>query len=169
MSKSIFRAAEILDMALRIENRGVSFYSGCAAKSRSPRTKEVFAFLENQEKMHYQIFARMKAEPDEALPAESYPGEYQGYVEAFVKDKVFDSSEAAAQKAESIDDPLDAIDWALTFEQRSIDFYTAMAANIRSSEAETIDKIIGEEKRHIDQLNGLRRSLTSEGDAEKIE
>lgn len=169
MSKSLFRAAEILDMALRIENRGVSFYSGCAAKSRSPRTKEVFAFLENQEKMHYQIFDRMKTEPGDVLPAESYPGEYQRYVDAFIKDKVFDSSAAAGKKAENIDDPIEAIDWALTFEQRSIDFYTAIAANIRASEIETVDKIIAEEKRHIDQLNDLRDSLISGAGPEKIE
>jgi len=169
MSKSIFRAAEILDMALQIESRGISLYAGCAAKTRSSRAREVFAFLENQEKMHYQIFDRMKTETGDVLPAESYAGEYQRYVDAFIKDRVFDSSATAEKRAENIDDPLEAIDWALKFEQRSIDFYTAIAANIRASEAETVDKIIAEEKRHIDQLNDLRDSLISGADPEKIE
>jgi len=167
VNKSLFQAKEILDMALQLEQRGISFYSACANASDAPQVKEVFALLENQEKMHYQIFARMKGQPADSLLPESYPGEYRSYIEAFVKNKVFDSSESAARKAERMDNPLDAVDWAVAFEQRSVDFYTALAEKVRSSDADAVNRIIAEEKRHIEQLHALRNALTSKRTGEE--
>jgi rubrerythrin len=161
MPPAIFRAAEILDMAIQIENQGIAFYSACMEMVDSSELKEVFTFLIGQERNHRDIFSGMKtAFIDVSLP-ESFAGEYESNVAAFVRGKIFASPEVGAEKARSLPDALAAVDWALEFEQGSIDFYKLIKNNVRASEGADIERIIGEEKRHIDILQGLRRKLNT--------
>ena len=43
MSKPLFQAAEVLDMAIDIERQGLAFYTGCIAARASEAVSEVFA------------------------------------------------------------------------------------------------------------------------------
>jgi rubrerythrin len=92
-------------------------------------------------------------EGHEANPVpESYPGEMERYVEAFVKDKVFHRPDSAVEEAKQISGPLQAVDWGVSFERRSIDFYTGMKGIVRAAEQKHIDAVITEEQNHIRRL-----------------
>jgi rubrerythrin len=161
MPTPIFRAAEILDMAIQIENQGIAFYSACMEMVDASELKEVFAALIDQERDHREIFSGMKKDfIDVSLP-ESFAGEYESNVSAFVRGKVFSSPEKGAEKARSLPDARAAVDWALEFERGTIDFYNLIKNNVRASEGADIQRIIGEEQRHIDVLQNLRRRLSS--------
>lgn len=155
----VFRAGEILDMAVQIEEQGLALYESCAQASLGSETTEVFEYLIAQEKNHVKIFTRMKQGLDDSPLPESYPGETRGYIESFVKDRVFSSPEEAAQRAAHISEPREAVALAIGFEQRSILFYSAMKDAARQSEGGVIDRVIAQEHEHIRRLVKLQRDL----------
>jgi rubrerythrin len=159
MEYPVFRAGEILDMAVQIEEQGLAFYESCARASLGPQTRAVFEYLIDQEKKHVEIFTRMKRGLEDSPLPESYPGETRRYIESFVKDQVFSDPAEAAQKAAEISEPREAVAFAIGFEQRSILFYSAMKEVVRSSEGAAIDRVMEEEHDHIRRLVKLQRDL----------
>lgn len=159
MPASIFRAGEILDMAIRIERQGIAFYTACRKVVDAPELAETFADLIDQEHDHIAVFRRMKAGGgDERLP-ESFSGEYDRNTDAFVRDRVFTDPEAAADQVRRLGDARAAVDWAITFEEKSIGFYEWIKDRVRPSENEAIDRVIGQERRHIARLEARRAAL----------
>lgn len=156
MPASMFRVAEILDMAIAIERQGMAFYDACLQMSESSEINKIFKYLRDQEDKHRAIFSGMKEKTTDLRLPEDFSGEYEGYLNQFVRDKVFSSPQAAAEKARDLKTVRAVVDWALGFEQDSIDFYSIVKHAVRTSDAEAIDGIIAEEKRHIERLRTMR-------------
>ncbi len=154
----VFRAVELMDMAVRIEEQGRVFYEACRSSVEDPGLSEVFQYLAGQEVEHARVFSRMKEslDRDEALP-ESYPGELRSYLDAFVSGEVFDDPETAAETALRLDDPDHALEYALEIERQSILFYSAMKPLVRTFEAGQVDRVLAEERDHIRRLIAYRR------------
>ena len=53
---SPYEAADILDLAMQVEQSGEAFYRAVAAKSGSPELKSLFTDLAEQEVIHYATF-----------------------------------------------------------------------------------------------------------------
>ena len=165
MENSLFRAAEIMDMAIAIEEDGRALYQSCVSDQFDPRVQEVFKYMVAQEKEHICIFRQMRdGLPDYELP-ETYPGEMADYIATFVQQRVFDEPELSGESCRAFADHDEAIDTALELERRSILFYSAMSSVVRESEQAAIEKIIAQEHLHIRRLLQLRREL--EGRSEK--
>ncbi len=159
MDRPLFQAAEILNMAIEIEQKGLAFYEGCAARRASSEVAEVFDFAAEQEREHIQVFSRMKRDLDQYSLPESYPGEALAYVRAFVADEVFGTVDEATCGAQETADELAAVDTAIDLERESILFYLSVARLVRESEQDAIDRIIDEEHEHIRRLLALRHDL----------
>lgn len=157
MQEVIFRASELMDMALQIERNGMRFYRHCAAADIDPEIKEIFEYLVEQEKEHLQLFSGMKEGLDDYSLPESYPGEMRSYVEGFVEGRVFSRPQEAQQPR--LANANEAIDFAIQFEEYSILFYSTMKRLVRDSEQEVVERVIGEEHKHIRRLLELRRGL----------
>jgi rubrerythrin len=155
----LFRASEILDMAVRVEHQGADFYKKCAQASTDSRVRNLFEFLIDQEFKHAQVFAGMKQGLEDYELPESYPGETRSYLDSFVQDRIFPGSEQDLDQGRAVSDPLKAVSLALEFEKRSILFYSGMKQVVRPSEHDTIDGVIGQEHGHILRLLDLRRTL----------
>ena len=52
-------AAKSLEEALKLEVEGYTFYIGCSEKSKSKEAKDMFVFLANEEKKHYDDLAKI--------------------------------------------------------------------------------------------------------------
>ncbi|MFO7984907.1 MAG: ferritin family protein [Desulfatiglandaceae bacterium] len=161
MSKdALFRAGELLDMAVQIEYQGLEFYRACVDAQTDPRVKNVFQYLADQEMEHAGVFSRMKAQLKDDYPLpESYPGEMQNYLDTFVKGKVFEGPDQAERRGSEIDDPVEAVDFGLEIEKASILFYSGMKGYVRSSEVQDIDRVIAEEQQHVRRLLSLRKDM----------
>jgi len=159
MQHPLFRAGEILDMAIQIEHDGVSFYNACVRAALGKEVEEVFRCLIDQEREHILVFTEMKEGMEDYPLPESYPGEARSYVESFIKDRVFYDPDRAAEQAGEIADPFRAIEFAIGFEQRSILFYSGIKQVVRASESEVIERVIDAEHTHIRRLLALRRQL----------
>lgn len=155
----LFRASELLDMAVQIERQGLEFYETCLSHTTEASVRETLLFMANEERKHVEVFARMKTGLEQYALPESYPGEMQAYIDSFVKDQVFTAQEKALEHAESLRDAKQVIDLALSFEKRSILFYSAMRQVLRASEGEIIDHVIAEEHAHIRRLLAVLRKL----------
>jgi len=163
MKYPVFRAGEILDMAIQIERQGIRFYEACASAKLRQEVLEVFLYLMDQEHLHVEIFSRMKAGLDDYSLPETYTGEMRSYVDSFVRDQVFyGPAEALPQEAHT-EDPFKAIEFGIGFEQRSILFYSALKEAIRRSETNVIDEVISQEHSHIRSLLALRHKLEQDG------
>jgi rubrerythrin len=159
MTYPVFRAGEILDMAIQIERQGISFYEACASSELHPDVLEVFRHLIEQERLHVSIFSRMKEGLDDYSLPETYSGEMHSYVDSFVQDQVFYRPAEAFQKASDVKDPFKAIEFGIGFEQRSILFYSAIKEVIRHSDTKVVEDVIAQEHSHIRWLLALRHKL----------
>ena len=159
MKHPVFRAGEVLDMAIRIERQGIRFYEACACSKLQPDVLDVFQRLIEQENLHVEIFSRMKTGLDDYALPETYSGEMRSYVDSFVQDQVFYQPAEASQKMSDIIDPFKAIEFGIDFEQRSILFYSAIREAIRDSETKVVDDVIAQEHGHIRGLLALRHKL----------
>lgn len=159
MPAAIFRASEILGMAVQIERQGIAFYGACMDWIDSSELKDTFAYLIKQEQAHLDVFSDMKKNSGDFKLPESYPGENQRHMAAFVRDRVFSAPDKAVEAARSLGNVLEAVDLAVGFEEKSIAFYNFAKNRVRASDKASIERIVREEQRHIDRLNDLRRKL----------
>ncbi|HCA47067.1 MAG TPA: hypothetical protein DEP45_06765 [Armatimonadetes bacterium] len=164
MSKPLFQAAEVLDMAIDIERQGLAFYTGCIAARASEAVSEVFEYAADQERRHIELFARMKQDLAEYTVPESYPGETLSYLRGFTKTRVFSTIDEATCSAEAVRDELEAVEMAIELEQSAIAFYSGIKQIVRSSEQDVVEEIIAEEHRHIRRLLQLKDALQYQDD-----
>jgi len=154
----LFQAADVLDMAVRIEDQGRAFYGKCLEKIADPQVREVLEHLMEQEGRHLELFKAMRAELNASPLPESYPGELESYVDLFVQGKVFHEDEAS-RRAAALQGPRDAVDFGLEHERGSIRFYSEIKGFVGESWRERIDEVVAEEKDHIRRLSALRERL----------
>jgi rubrerythrin len=159
MKYPVFRAGEVLDMAIQIEHQGIRFYEACASSSLRQEVLEVFRQLIEQEQVHVETFSRMKSGLDDYSLPETYSGEMRSYVDSFVQDRVFYRPAEAFENASDVKDPFKAIEFGISFEQRSILFYSAIKEVIRHSEIKVVDDVVAQEHAHIRWLLALRHKL----------
>ncbi|MCF8062785.1 MAG: hypothetical protein K9M82_09735 [Deltaproteobacteria bacterium] len=159
---SVFTAAELMDMAVRIEDHGRAFYEACLSEPLGEESEDLFRYLLEQELEHARLFSRMKEtlDGDENLP-ESYPGELRSYMEAFTAGAVFDDPHNVSRRVRELKGPVEILEAALEFEKKSILFYSGMKTLVRRSDVEQVDRVMAEENDHVRRLLALRREMTS--------
>jgi rubrerythrin len=157
---SVFTAARLMDMAVRIEEQGRAFYEACLSEPVDDRSRALFQYLLDQERQHARLFARMREGLEEEPLPESYPGELQSYMEAFTGGAVFDDPARAPERARELRGPGEVLEAALDFEKRSILYYSGMKNLVRPSDADQVDRVMAEEHDHVRRLLALRREAT---------
>lgn len=161
-AKSLFQAGEILDMAIQIENQGVNFYQNCLAAELPVKVTKVFQYLLDQEHQHILTFEKMRKDLSDYPLPESYVGESESYIKSFAKEKVFTSPEKAPGTAGGIVDSIEAINFGLEFENKSIAFYQEIKKVVPKSDSDAIEKVIAQEQDHKKQLESLRKEISEQ-------
>ena len=161
-STPMFRASEILQMAIEIERSGLAFYEACVEAAQEGRVIEVFQFMVGEEKRHVEIFRHMEEPLAHYELPQTHPGETQAYMRALIEDRVFAGPEEGAEQAQATENPFQAIAVAIGLEKDSILFYEAMRRLVSPPEVKTIDRVISEEQGHIRALIDLRVALEKE-------
>jgi len=154
---------EIIEMAIQIETAGAAFYKRLGELAGSDETKELFQVLEEAEYRHIEDFETV------LNGAISRHGQHEYattetdllYLRAFASRHIFTSPEDAVQKAEKLNDVIEAIDMALDFELRSVGFYREMAGMIESPEDRaSVTELEKQEKEHAAYLFRMRERIT---------
>ncbi|MBF0565376.1 MAG: ferritin family protein [Nitrospirae bacterium] len=148
---------EVVEMALRTEVLGNSYYSELAEKFKSDKDiYELFSFLANQEKKHMQVFSTLRERISDEEP-EQWP-EVSEYLRAYVESAFFMGRDKALPHMQNIAAPNAAIGLALGFEKETLLYFYAMRDMLKDTNI--VDEIIKEEKSHIVALTHMRQKLS---------
>jgi rubrerythrin len=146
---------EIIEIATRLEESGEAFYSAAAEKATTPGIQALFQDLAVQEQYHRRAFQQMGRDAVElALSPEQWE-EFQAYTGALLQSSFFARPERALSRAATAQDERSALQAALDFEKEAILFFQELQAVVRGPGRQTVERIIQEEKQHIQRLSGM--------------
>jgi len=149
-----FRAGEIFEMAIRIEENGAEFYRKAAGFTAEGPARSMLLGLAQMEEGHVKTFTQMKDALAGSWESELFDpeGDVIRYLRAAADGKVFDTGAAVLSGAESLDEILRR---AIGLEEDSIAFYVGMKELVSEAGGKSrLDAIIREELGHIAQLSG---------------
>jgi rubrerythrin len=155
----IFSGDELIKIAMDIEKRGISFYDVMAKSTDNEMARAAFDGLAALERQHLVIFQDMlagfPADKTGEIPAPIYPD----YVQALLDEAVFSDDMITSEMATQADSDIKAIELGISAEKDSILFYYELRENVSRRDVPVIDRIIAEEKSHLQQLSGIKKSI----------
>lgn len=159
-----FSGKELIEMALKIEDNGLRFYQKAGEASKSEELKNLFRFLADEEKNHIKVFNDLKSLASETTPGpqeESYFGEASQYLHAIADTEVFTNPNRGEELASEVTDENQAIDYAIDMEKDSLLFYYEFQRMIREKDKKVLEKLIEQEKEHVQKLRDLKRKFAA--------
>jgi len=146
----MFTLSEIIDLAIRIEKNGENAYRKAQEEVSNPSLASILQWLAEEEVEHEKWFTRLKE--NAATLAEDPKLEEMGksILQGVLGDQAFSIKDADFSKTEDINSLLEL---SVEFEKDTILFYEMLSAFIDDEETlSQLDKIIEEEKRHVQLL-----------------
>jgi rubrerythrin len=155
---STFKASEIFQIAMKIEENGETFYKHACTVTDDGKMKDMFNFLADEEVKHKTTFEGMLSKIEHYEPPERYPGEYFAYLRAYAESLVFSPEKLQAEMAK-VTDAGAAVEFAIQREIESILYYLEAKGLVPESQKGEIDRILDEERRHYLNLLEVKKSL----------
>ena len=149
----MFHASEVFAFAQAIEKSGQAFYQAMAQNATQAEVQQLFARLAAEEAQHIQDFARLAAQAAPYDPPESYPGEYNDYMQALVDTSVFPQNLDAAALAKEIGSDRAALELAVRFEKDALLFFGVLKNLVSVTEADQLEELLRQERRHLQALH----------------
>ncbi|MBF0488485.1 MAG: ferritin family protein [Nitrospirae bacterium] len=142
-----FSIREVIEMAIRTEVLGNSYYSELAAKFKGGDREvyELFTKLAEAEKNHIVAFTALREKVAQEEPDNWQ--EISEYMRAFVESAFFLGKDKAMLHMQNVTDPLHAVGLAIGFEKETLLYFYTMRDSVR--EKHIVNEIIEEEKHHI--------------------
>ncbi len=154
-----FSDIELINIAIDIERSGIAFYDVMAKSTQNASVQDVFQYLADMERQHIQIFQGMLDEANKHQVPETYTEEYTVYLQALVDSAVFTSDMAISDMAAQLGNDIGTLELAINAEKDSILFYYEMRDIVPQPVQPTVNKIIAEEKSHLQKLSGIKKKL----------
>jgi rubrerythrin len=156
-----FPGSELINIAIGIERRGITFYDIMAKSTDDEAARVVFEGLVLMEREHLRLFQTMLEEAGVPEgPATAAP-QYSGYLQALIDSAVFSDDMITSQMATEADNDIKALELAIAAEKDSILFYYEMRDIVSGEAGGIIDRIIAEEKFHLQQLTEIKQKLAA--------
>lgn len=156
---AIFTAGDLLELALQVERNGFVFYGALSQSAKSQKVRQACHFLQGEEERHLAVFQRLLDSVGRQPLPESYPGEYQAYIEALAGSRVFSDEEAGRRLAQEAEGDAEALKVAIGFEKDTILFFTEMRLVLGPRDQPVVDELVRQEKAHIKKLVEVREQL----------
>ncbi len=153
---SVFSGGDLINIAIDIERRGIMFYDIMAKSTDNEDARAVFEELVEMERDHIRIFEDMLGE------AGDYRAQaHADYLQALLDDAVFTDDLITSEMATQADSDIKALELAITAEKDSILFYYELRDILPGQSVPAINRIISEEKSHLQQLADIKRKLAT--------
>jgi rubrerythrin len=153
---------DIINIAIGIERRGISFYDVMAKSADNEVTRDVFEGLVSMEREHLETFQNMLDEITGATIIEDIKNERSDYIQALVDSAVFTDELITGEMAAQADTDIKAIELGISAEKDSLLFYYEIKDCLPEKLVPLIDRVIAEEKMHLQQLSEVKRVLAQE-------
>lgn len=147
--------SQLVEMSIEVERKGEAFYREAVGGAKEERVRTLLQALARDERRHAEMFRSLLPEREETkgiLPEESQP-----YIESIVRMSLQSYLSRAGEVAKG--SATEVLDFALGFEKETLLFYYSLRDYIARSALPTIERIISEEKTHIQRIAALRGSL----------
>jgi rubrerythrin len=157
-----FSGKEVVEMAMRIEENGLEFYTRTANSSKSERLRELFLFLAEEEKKHIKLFEEIGGQlQDDKLSGvfDPYLEETSMYLMALADSRVFTNPNEGSRLANEVHEEGEILKTAIDMEKDSILFYYELQRAIRDQDKPVLGRLIDEEKNHLKKLTELQKSI----------
>ena len=155
----VFSAGELINIAIGIERRGITFYDIMAKSTDNEQARDVFEGLVQMERQHLKMFQDILDETGSQPPPEASTQEYSGYFQALVDSAVFTDDMITSEMATSAENDIQALELGIGAEKDSILFYYEMKELMPQRYVPLVNRIIAEEKSHLQQLSETRKKL----------
>jgi rubrerythrin len=157
---SILTGEEIIEIAVRLEEKGEAFYIAAAKNAANPDVQFLFQDLADQERLHRRAFERMSGGIlEQALTSQQWD-EFQAYAGALLQQRVTDKPDGSLKRAEQAVAGNEALEAAIGFERETLEFYIQLRDVVRAREQHAVDAIIQEEHDHVARLSALLATMT---------
>jgi rubrerythrin len=155
----MFTPAELLELAIRIEENGEAVYRRAAERVKDGEIAALLGWMADEEATHAAWFAARLTDLT-ADPASPFMAEMTREVLAdLVGNRAFSLDDSDLS---SMDNVAAVLKTALEFEEDTVTFYEILAPFVTSEEArEHLRRIVAEERRHIDKLTALLKEETA--------
>lgn len=150
---------EVMAIAIDNEKTGYTFYKNMATLAKNKEVREIFTYLADAERIHLATFTTLKSQlrTYKSEQRELASNDQYRYIQHLRKSGIFTGERAIIQKEISSD--RQAIDLGITHEKESILLYAEMRGGIPRRVLKVVEKLIGEEKNHLNQLSTMRSKL----------
>lgn len=157
---SIYKATDIVEMALEIEKSGELFYRAVAEKAKSTEVKALFEDLAEQEVLHYKTFKKLSkiTWDTSSLPGGDW-SQYLMYLQSVIQSAFFQGRDKALALAEEVSDEKEALRMAMNFEKETLLFFYDLRDMVSDADREIVMRIVDEEKQHLQRLGGLLQQI----------
>ena len=157
----VFSSDNLISIAIDIERRGIMFYDIMAKSSDNEAARAVFEGLVEMEREHISIFEDMLGEAGRPPSREDLSPEHSDYLQALIDGAVFTDDAITSEMAAQADNDIKALELAISAEKDSILFYYEIKDIMSGNAVAIINRIIAEEKTHLQQLSGIKKKLAA--------
>lgn len=149
-------AADILQIAMRIEENGGNFYRYAVQIAPEEDAKKMFADLAVEEDKHKETFKRMLSGVDRVEAPESFPGEYAAYLRNYTDNNIIFKKEVMDRELAKVKDTVSALEFAIRRELDSILYYHELKNFLPRDQHGAVEEVINEERRHFSRLSKMK-------------
>ena len=156
----VFSTAELINIAIGIEKKGIAFYDIMARTTDDATTRDIFQQLAHMERTHIQIFQDMLGKSGKNQPAEAAGEEYGGYLQALIDSAIFSDEMVSSEMVTQADSAVKALELSISAEKDSLLLYYEIKDMLPQQMIPLLDKIIAEERTHLMKLSAVKEELT---------
>jgi len=146
----LFSVRELIDVAIREEQTGATFYRALAERTDAPELAEFAQRVAEMEDEHERRFRKMLDELGDYKPVgESYGGEHASYMAYLTQGRIFPVGDESRKLAEQQMSDEEAVETAMGLERNTLLFYLEMLQFVPEKHQALLDDIIAEERQHV--------------------
>ena len=162
-SSNSFQCIDALEVSLSIEKQGFIFYDKAAKSATDPRVRDVFLYLENEEKEHIQSLQNKTRflQPALANKAAFRKSGTESFIKNEILGKVFPVPGDDKNEVHIAHSDFEALTIGIDAEMRSIEVLNQLMASEKKVDVRMIfNHLLVEEKKHLSALEEIKKELS---------
>jgi rubrerythrin len=151
---------DVLQLSLRIEQQGQTFYEKLAEIIPNPVVREFIEQMQKEEAQHEKVFRNMLETKGDSLYGWENKKDLQEFINAHLQADIFPSLEEVLKDDSRFESLQKAVDFALEAEMISAEFYSMLGEYCDNLEAKTSLTLLEQaENEHLKQVLYIKQKL----------
>jgi len=151
-------ASKLINIAIREEVTGATYYRAIAKKAKSAELKEFALQTAKMEDEHAEKFRNMLKRVGDFRPVgESSPKEHEEYIAYLIEGRIFPMGEEGEKLAGRQKSDLEAVKTAAEMEKNTLLLYQELSRFVPEKDRPLLEGIMDEERLHLLQFTKFKR------------